>query len=191
MKIPKSVKVLASIGVILYGCFETLIFFNRYYATEGGKYFIKTHNATVESIDCGVPVFSFALIDQSTRFCTFKATPEQFQILVKDLDFCQINPMIPSDQESANNYGACIRKSLRKGDADSEITRKEYDEVRSSSIEQHICWNALRLNDRSELELYGEYANKESKYNTTFYVFYKKSTSIGCVRFVTMDGKIS
>jgi hypothetical protein len=191
MKIPKSIKVLAIIGIIVYGCFESLLLFNRYYATEGGKYFIKTHKSTVKSIDCSVPAFSFALIDQSIRFCTFKATPEQIKVLVKNLDFCPINPVMPSDKELAKNYGVCLRPSLDKVEANLENLLIDYDELRSSSVEKHICWNALGLSNRSELELYGAYANKESKYNTTFYLFYKKSTRDGCVRFRTMDGKIS
>jgi hypothetical protein len=184
MKIPTLIKILPVIGIILWICFETLQFFNRQYALEGGKRFLKIHNATVESIDCDVPALSFAIIDGSTRFCTFKATPEQIEVLVKNLDLCPINSVNSDENGAAKKYGECIRQALTEEEAKPENLR-DYDELRSASIEEHICWSELGLNNRSELELYGTYANKESKVSRNFYVFYKKTSRTGCVRFIT------
>jgi hypothetical protein len=187
----KRIKGILVTGLILLGCFETLQFFNRQDALSVGKNFLKTHNATVESIDCGVPSLSFSVIDRSTKFCTFNATPEQIQVLIKFLDFRPINPVKLSIEESINNDKELEKKFKNKAVVEAIIQRKELDEVRSSSIEKNICWDTLNLRNRSELELYGTFENKESEFSSTFYVFYNKISKTGCVRFVTMDGKIS
>jgi hypothetical protein len=187
----KLIKGILVTGLILLGCFETLQFFNRQNALSFGKLFLKTHNAKVESLDCEVPSLSLAVIDRSTRFCTFNATAKQIQALVENLDFRPINPVKYSIEESIKNDKELKRRFKDKAVLEAMIQQKELDEVRSSSIEKNTCWAALGLENRSELELYGAFENKESEFKTTFYVFYKKTSKTGCVRFVTMDGKIS
>jgi hypothetical protein len=187
----KLIKGILVTGLILLGCFETLQFFNRQDALSAGENFLKTHHATAELIDCGVPSLSLAVIDRSTRLCTFNATPKQIQTLVKNLDFRPINPVKYRIEESIQNDKELERRFKNKAVLEAMIQQKELDEVRSFSIEKNTCWAALGLENRSDLELYGAFENKESEFSSTFYVFYNKTSKTGCVRFVTMDGKIS
>jgi hypothetical protein len=188
MKLLKGILVTS---LILLGCFETLQVFNKLDASSVGKRFFKTHNIAIESIDCGVPSLSFAVIDRSTRFCTFNTTLEQIQVLSKNLDFRLINPTMHSEEEVDKIYDEFDKQIKTKGVAEQAIRTKIDDMRRSKYIEEHICWTVLGLRSRHELEIYGAFENKESEFSSTFYVFYNKTSKTGCVRFVTMDGKIS
>jgi hypothetical protein len=130
-----------------------------------------------------VPVLSLSFIDRPTSFCTFRATSKQIQSLVKNLDLCPINPANSNENGANKKYGECIKQSLTDKEELNPENLRDYDELISASIEEHICWSALGLNNRSELELYGSYTNKESKVSRIFYVFYKKTSQLGCVRF--------
>jgi hypothetical protein len=189
MKIPTPIKVLVIIGIISWSCFETLQFFNRQSALKTGNHFLKTHNSTVKSINCYVPADN--ALFQSPEICTFSATQKQIQVLVKNLSFRQINPILLSENELDRLRAEAYTQREAKGVVEPGIKTKLNDKIRSSRVEENSCWAALGLKDRSELELYGNFEDKESDFNTTFYVFYKKISKMGCIRFVNVDGKIS
>jgi hypothetical protein len=190
MQSMKPFNILAVISLILLGCFGAIQFFNKQDALSFGKIFLKTHNATVESLDCGVPSLSFAVIDRSTRFCTFKATRGQIQVLVRNLNFRPVNPVKPSIEESIKNEDEYERQKT-KGVVEPAVIWKIHDEITSSFTESNICWAVLGIKNRSELELYGTIDGNKSEFSSTFNIFYNKKINTGCFRFVSMDGKIS
>lgn len=181
----KLVKGTLVMGLILFGCFETLQFLNKLDALSRGKNFLKSHNVIAKSIECEVP--ARAVFDGSVRFCTFNSTPEQIKILVKNLDFRSIDLSVPSDEDVDKIY-AELDTQQKKGATNLETHWKIDDLRRSYRIEEHSCWERLELKNRSELELYGVYENKTSKFRNNFFVFYKKLTEKGCIRFESIGG---
>jgi hypothetical protein len=176
----KLIKGILLTSFILLGCFETLQFFNKLDALSVGKRFLKTHNATGESIDCYVP--ARAALDRSAKICTFKATPRQIQFLVKNIDFRLIASML-SDEEMDRVRDEFNRKAETKGVVEATARMKLYDWRQTSSIETHTCWATLSLKNRAELELYGRSEDQKSKFRHNFFVFYKKTNATGCFVF--------
>jgi hypothetical protein len=173
------------ISLILYGCFETLQFFNRQYALESGKNFLKTHYATVESLDCYIP--AERAIDQADKICTFEAKPKQIQTLVQNLNFRPINLIALSEDKLDRLLDEWDKQAKIKGIVESEVREKIYDWRRLHRIEENSCWTALGLKTRSELELYGKSENQDT-FRSNFFVFYKRSSMTGCVHFPFIGG---
>lgn len=176
----KLIKIIFFTSLILLGCFEALQFFNKLYALSAGKKFLKAHNATVESIDCYIP--ARAALERSAKICTFKATPKQTQVLVKNIGFRPISSIL-SDQEMDRVHDEFNRKAETKGVVEATARIKLYDWRQTLSIETHTCWATLSLKNRSELELYGRSEDQESKFRHNFFVFYKKTNATGCFVF--------
>jgi hypothetical protein len=176
----KLIKGVLLTSFILLGCFETLQLFNKLDALNVGKRFLKTHNATVDSIDCYVP--ALAALDRSAKICTFKASSKQIQTLVKRIGFRSISSML-SDEEMDRVSEEFNRKTDTKGVVDATARMKLYDWRQTLRIETHTCWATLSLKNRSELELYGRSENQESKFRHNFFIFYKKINATGCFVF--------
>jgi hypothetical protein len=167
-------------SLILLGCFEILQYFNGLDALRVGKRFLKTHNATVESIDCHIPLK--AALDHSRKICAFKATPKQIQVLVKNIEFRPISSTL-SDEEMDKVRDEFNRKTETKGVVKASARMKLYDWRQTLSIETHTCWATLSLKNRAELELYGRSEDQKSKFRQNFFVFYKKTNATGCFVF--------
>jgi hypothetical protein len=182
----KLIKGIVVTGIVLLGCFEIIQFLNRLNALKVGKNFLHTRNIIVKSITCEVP--AYAVLDSSTTFCTFNATKQQIQDLAKKLDFRPINPIILSEEEAYRLYAEFDKQAKNKGIVEPVIRTKIDDSRRSFQIEKNSCWTALGLSKRSELELYGTSENKENKFRDSFFVFYKKSSGVGCIRFESIGG---
>jgi hypothetical protein len=176
----KLIKGILLTSFILLGCFETLQFFNKLDALSAGKRFLKTHNATFDSIDCYVP--ARAAFERSAKICTFKASSKQIQALVKNIGFRPISSML-SDEEMDRVSDELNRKSETKETVKAAARMKLYDWRQTLSIETHTCWATLSLKNRSELELYGRSEDQESKFRHSFFIFYKKINATGCFVF--------
>ncbi len=184
MKIPTSIKVLLTIIIILWSCFEILQFFNRQYALQGGKSFLKAHNATVDYLDCYIP--AARTIDQADKICTFKATSDQIKTLVKNLRFRSIDLGIGEDEidRISDEWDKQIKT---KGKVEPLSKEQLYDWRRLKQIDQNSCWGALNLKNRAEFELYGKSENQD-KFRSDFFVFYKRLSMTGCVHFPFIGG---
>jgi hypothetical protein len=186
MKIPTPIKVLVCIGIIFWGCFETLQAYNRQYALEGGKNFLKNHNATVKSIDCHIPkVFA---IDQSPKICVFNATPKQIQVLIDNLNYRLINTSATEEELVQLNIEFNKQNEARKK-IDTEVERKMNDSLKIGFIKEHSCVGSdVDLGKFSELKVYGKSENKGEKRKREFYIFYKPSSETGCFSFESIGG---
>jgi hypothetical protein len=153
VKIPTPIKVLAIIGIILYGCFETLQFFNRQYALESGKNFLKIHHAKVESIDCYIP--ANRAIDQFAKICTFNATFNQFKVLIENLKYRLIKTDFLGEGEIEQLHIKADEQYKLKKKIDPGLQRVLEDAFKLSSIKEHACMKHVDLGKFSELKIYG------------------------------------
>jgi hypothetical protein len=176
----KLIKGILLTSFILLGCFEILQLFNKLDALNAGKRFLKTHNATVDSIDCYVP--ARVALDRSAKICAFKASSKQIQTLVKNIGFRPISSIL-SDEEMDGVRKKFNHKAETNGVVEATARIKLYDWRQTLSIETHTCWATLSLKNRSELELYGRSEEEESKFRHNFFIFYKQSNATGCFVF--------
>jgi hypothetical protein len=183
MKIPTPIKILAIIGIILYGCFETLQFFNRQYALESGKNFLKLHNAKVESIDCFIP--ADRAIDQFAKICTFNATSNQFKVLIENLKYRLIKTNFSGENEIEQFYTKAYQQDKFNKKIDPELQRVLDDARKLSFVKRHACIKDVDLGKFPELKIYGISETEENKHVRDFYIFYNSRSQTGCLCFET------
>jgi hypothetical protein len=180
MKISTPIKILAATGIILWGCFETLQFFNRQDALKVGNDFLKTHNATVEYINCEVPA-NWALYPVE-RICVFNAKPDKIQLLIRNLDFHIINTNL-SSKKTDKLYEEASKQDKLKKDIAPQLQTKIDDLRKISDINRHSCLTKINSQNSSDIEVYGRSENRHKNLKSGFFVFYKPSSKTGCFSF--------
>jgi hypothetical protein len=181
MRIPTPIKVLAIMGIILYGCFETLQSFNRQYALESGKTFFKVHNAKVESIDCYIP--ASRAIDQSAKICTFNTTSDQFKMLIENLKYRLIKTNF-SGEDEIEQFHTKVRQQFKSNKKiDPELKRVLNDSRNLPFLKRHACIKHVNLEKFSELKIYGTSEAEENKQVRDFFIFYNSASQTGCLCF--------